>query len=155
MWCELDDQFWSNPKIVEAGNEGAGVFARLISDSAAHLTDGRIPETVALFVTGGDVDVLQRLVGLGLLEKQDDCNYLFPSHLRCNPSRDEAKATSEKRQSAGRKGAASRYGKSSGNGFRSPFREAQRCSLLYARTYAAVTGSRQRGREPRIAARVG
>lgn len=46
-WARLDDQFWSNPKIVAAGNESAGIFARALSYCAANETNGFVPMTIA------------------------------------------------------------------------------------------------------------
>lgn len=39
----LDDKFHSNPKIIEVGNAGAGLYARALSYCADQTTDGFIP----------------------------------------------------------------------------------------------------------------
>lgn len=39
-WTKLDDGFWMHPKILLAGNEAVGIFARCISYCGAYLTDG-------------------------------------------------------------------------------------------------------------------
>ncbi|MFN0092913.1 MAG: hypothetical protein ACKVWR_21975 [Acidimicrobiales bacterium] len=54
-WGALSDSFCDHPKIVAMGNEAAGLYARLISYSARHLTDGVIPLEIALsYAARGD-----------------------------------------------------------------------------------------------------
>ena len=43
-WVKLDDGFNSHPKILQAGNGAAGLFARAMSFSGQHLTDGFVPD---------------------------------------------------------------------------------------------------------------
>jgi len=49
-WARLDDQFAFNPKIVNAGNHVAGLFARSLCYATAHSTDGFIPESIVLLL---------------------------------------------------------------------------------------------------------
>jgi hypothetical protein len=65
-WGRLDDQFHSHPKVMEAGNEAAGVFMRLVSWCNAHTTDGFVPENVA--IQFGSRRLVEKLRGVGLLD---------------------------------------------------------------------------------------
>ena len=47
----LDDKFHSNPKVLEVGNEGAGVYARALSFCGDHNTDGFVPKNWAKTIT--------------------------------------------------------------------------------------------------------
>mgnify|MGYP001371796582 CR=1 FL=1 len=51
-WARLDDQFAFHHKVVKAGNEVAGIFARAICWSSANDTDGFIPDEIALLLAG-------------------------------------------------------------------------------------------------------
>ena len=56
-WFRLDDSFYSNPKVMAAGNAAVGLWVRCAAWSAAHLTDGEIPVDVAhSFGTRKDVN---------------------------------------------------------------------------------------------------
>lgn len=46
-WARLDDQFAFNPKVMAAGNEAVGVFARAVCYCSANETDGFIPDDIA------------------------------------------------------------------------------------------------------------
>jgi hypothetical protein len=61
MWAKFDDQFWSHPKILAAGNAAAGAFVRLVCYSSAHLSDGVIPaDAVRMIATDDEVETLVR-----------------------------------------------------------------------------------------------
>jgi hypothetical protein len=47
-WFRLDDSFDSHPKVIAAGNEAVGLYVRCGTYCARHLTDGYIPEHIAL-----------------------------------------------------------------------------------------------------------
>jgi hypothetical protein len=47
-WFRLDDSFHSHPKVIAAGNEAAGLYVRCGTYAAQHLTDGLIPEDIAV-----------------------------------------------------------------------------------------------------------
>jgi hypothetical protein len=51
-WARLDDQFAFNTKVVKAGNEVAGIFARAICWASANDSDGFIPDEIALLLAG-------------------------------------------------------------------------------------------------------
>jgi hypothetical protein len=42
-WFRLEDSFYANPKVMEAGNAAVGLWVRCSTWSAAQLTDGHIP----------------------------------------------------------------------------------------------------------------
>jgi hypothetical protein len=46
-WARLDDQFAFNPKIVAAGNDCAGLFARAVAWCSANETNGFVPMHIA------------------------------------------------------------------------------------------------------------
>jgi hypothetical protein len=53
-WARLDDDFYDHEKTKAAGNEAAGVYARMLSYSARHLTDGRVPYEIFRDFCEGD-----------------------------------------------------------------------------------------------------
>lgn len=69
-WAKLDDAMCFHEKVVEAGNAAVGVWARLISWSAQHLTDGVVPEHVAKLVAGESRGALRALEQAGLVRRQ-------------------------------------------------------------------------------------
>lgn len=97
-WAKLDDSFCDHPKVVAVGNAAAGLFARLMAYCARHLTDGHVPETVALMYAGADgPELLDRLVTAGLVERMA-CNpvtnrtgYRLPGYLDRNPTADDVR----------------------------------------------------------------
>lgn len=98
MWARLDDDFCDHPKVVAVGNAAAGLFARLVSYCARHLTDGHVPEAIAMMYAGADGQgLVERLVVEGLVQRSA-CNpvtnrsgYLLPGYLDRNPSADEVR----------------------------------------------------------------
>lgn len=108
-WAKLDDRFWSHPKVLGAGNEAVGAFARCLSYCGAHLTDGRVPEGVAVFIAGSPRKV-DHIVQSGLLERLPSGDLYVKDYAHYNPLRDQVEAEREKRQTRARKGAAARWG---------------------------------------------
>jgi hypothetical protein len=47
-WFRLDDSFHSHPKVIAAGNEAIGLYVRCGTYAAEHLTNGFIPEDIAV-----------------------------------------------------------------------------------------------------------
>jgi hypothetical protein len=84
-WAKLDDRFHVNGKIVAAGNAAVGLFARGISWSAGHETDGFIPEGVARMLESPDQGLVDRLLEIGLLERAEG-GYQIHDYLEFNPS---------------------------------------------------------------------
>lgn len=109
-WAKIDDQLFSHPKIIKAGNEAMGVWLRALSYCVAHSTDGQIASSVlAGFAGEGRFAALtQRLVKAGLLDRIGRDNYALHDFLEYQPSAAEAKERkkeiSEKRSAAGRIG---------------------------------------------------
>lgn len=112
-WAKLDDGFWMHPKVVHAGNEAAGIFARCLSYCGAYLTDGLIPESVALSIAG-DKQTLQQVLNAGLLEQLESGGLYVRDYADYNPLRAEVDDIREKRRIAGQKGGLARH--HNGNG---------------------------------------
>jgi hypothetical protein len=70
-WAKLDDGFWMNPKIIQAGNVGAGIFSRLLSYCARYDVD-RVHHDVLRLVSAGDQHTIQALTHAGALVKEPD-----------------------------------------------------------------------------------
>src|SRR5438105_2917276 len=87
-WTRLDDDFHSNPKVMQVGLEGAGLYARALSYCGHYLTDGFVPSEWAKMVSGKSKDLPQKLVRVGLWEQVEE-GYVIPGYLDLNPSRME------------------------------------------------------------------
>ena len=86
MWTKLDDTFWAHPKVMEAGNEAIGVFCRMLSYCARY-SDGEVPDDAANIISAG-TNALEQLAEVGLIERRK-ADWLIPSYLTYNPSRNE------------------------------------------------------------------
>ncbi len=53
-WFRLDDSFHGHPKVIAAGNEAIGLYVRCGTYAAEHLTDGFIPEDIAVLYGASD-----------------------------------------------------------------------------------------------------
>jgi hypothetical protein len=82
-WFRLDDKFHSHPKVIQAGNEATGLFVRCGTYAAEHLTDGYIPEHVALLYGSGEL--AETLVHAKLWRRTRG-GYKMPDYLDYNPS---------------------------------------------------------------------
>lgn len=102
-WAKLDDGFWMHPKVVIAGNEAAGIFARCLSYCGKYLTDGRVPDQVAVSIAGGKRP-LEHVVEHGLLVRLPSGDLYISDYAHYNPLRDEVEAKREQRREAGRRG---------------------------------------------------
>jgi len=69
-WARLDDQFWSNPKIIAAGNQAAGIFARALCYCSANDTDGFVPAPIGRQI-GGKGASIERLISARLWTKAE------------------------------------------------------------------------------------
>lgn len=83
-WTKLDDGFYDNPKVEAVGNEAAGAYARMLSYCGRQLTDGRVPDAKARYIT--KPSVLKRLVDHGFIERNGK-GWVIPDYLEFNPSR--------------------------------------------------------------------
>jgi hypothetical protein len=64
-WFAVDDNAWSHPKFVKAGNAALGLWLRCGAYAAQHLTDGVVPGVVVGMCKGTPAQV-RRLVEAGL-----------------------------------------------------------------------------------------
>lgn len=104
-WALIDDQSTFHAKVVKAGNSAWGACVRMITWSAAQLSDGLIPAHIAsLIANEGE---LKSLVGVGLLEPRVD-GYYIHDYLYWNKSAEEVRThkakVSEARSKAGKHG---------------------------------------------------
>lgn len=103
-WAKLDDGFWMHPKVLMAGNEGAGIFCRCLSYCGMYLTDGRVPQQVALQIAGSPRK-LKAVVDVGLLQALPHTgDYYIRDYAHYNMLRDEVEHRREQRREAGRRG---------------------------------------------------
>jgi hypothetical protein len=115
-WAKLDDGFWMHPKVVMAGNESAGIFCRCLSYCGAYLTDGLIPEPVAVSIAGTKAK-LESVINAGLLERValPDGTTTGAVYIRdysdYNPLRDQVEAEKEARKVKAQTAAAARWSK--------------------------------------------
>lgn len=84
-WFKVDDSFHSHPKVIAAGNEAVGLFSRCGSYAAQHLTDGFIPEEVALLY--GSRELAEVLVRTKLWRRVRG-GWKMPDYLDYNPSKE-------------------------------------------------------------------
>ena len=116
-WGLLDDKLHSHPKAIEAGLEAMGAWTLSKSHCHDYETDGVVSRAAALRICGGP-SVLKRvsaaLVRVGLWEAVDG-GWRFHDWLDWNESVENIRAAksglSQKRAEAGRRGAASRWGR--------------------------------------------
>lgn len=103
-WARFDDQMAFHAKILAAGNEPTGAWARMIAHCCAHLTDGKVPRSVALSIT--TPKVLAKLITVRLLDADGE-DFAVHDFLDWNPPSEEVKAkrlTDKLRKEASRKG---------------------------------------------------
>lgn len=101
-WFRLDDKSWGHAKVVAAGNAAWGALCRLGAWSSDHGTDGSIPMSVACLIASQDE--IDRLVAVGLLERETDVCLRIHDFLDRNPSARDTERTRKKRADAGRIG---------------------------------------------------
>ncbi len=88
-WFRLDDSFHSHPKVIAAGNEAIGLYVRCGTYAAEHLTDGFIPEHVALLY--GSAALADKLVRTKLWRRARG-GWRMPDYLDYNPSKESVQA---------------------------------------------------------------
>lgn len=103
VWVKLDDGFETNPKVIMAGNEAAGIFCRILAHCGRHLTDGKVAREVAVSIAGSKAKV-DHMVAIGLLDELHDGRLHVPDYLEYNPSSADVEAERERKQKAGRLG---------------------------------------------------
>lgn len=116
-WSRFDDSYYDHPKILEAGPAAERLWTRSIAWSNRHHTDGFIPASAVPVVNapaGSWRRLASRLVAVGLWESTNS-GYKIHDFLEYNSTSSETAAKdadkSAKRSEAGKKGAASRWGK--------------------------------------------
>jgi hypothetical protein len=98
-WFRLDDSFHSHPKVIAAGNEAVGLFVRCGTYAAQHLTDGFVPEHVALLY--GSAALADSLVKAKLWRRTRG-GWQIHDYLKYNPTREavenERKAAADRQR---------------------------------------------------------
>ncbi len=107
-WVKLDDAFFDNIKIIEAGRDARDLYIAGLCFCARRLTDGFIPEgQVPRLAADAGVEnapcLATKLLTVGLWESTEG-GYEVHDYLEYNPSRDEALALRQVRSEAGRVG---------------------------------------------------
>lgn len=107
-WVKLDDDFFSNPKVIRAGRDARDLYLAALCFCNRGLTDGIVPaealRRLAADAEIGDwVAAADRLVAVGLWEGCAE-GYLVHDYLEYQPSRERVQQTREVRADAGRKG---------------------------------------------------
>ncbi|EFC79172.1 hypothetical protein [Parafrankia sp. EUN1f] len=85
-WFRISDDAADHPKVVAAGNEAFGLWARLGAYAAKYLTNGFVPAAVAL--QRGPQELIDRLLAVRLLDPAEG-GWTIHDYLDHNPSRAE------------------------------------------------------------------
>lgn len=88
-WFKIDDGFHCHPKVLEAGNEAVGLYARCGSWASQQLTNGFVPTSIALLYGGRELAAA--LVDVGMWVPVDG-GWLMHDYLDYNPSKDQVQA---------------------------------------------------------------
>jgi hypothetical protein len=96
-WFKVDDGLAFHAKVVQAGNPAMGLWVRAGSWSAQQLTDGFIPQQIAL--TLGTKGQAATLVTVGLWALVDS-GYQIHDYLSYNPTADEVRADQARKHEA-------------------------------------------------------
>src|SRR3990167_2815867 len=106
-WVALDDGFFANPKILQAGHAAAGLYAMGLAYCGKYATDGFLPKA---WVAGHPRKLVSTLIARGLWQEVDG-GFRYPDYLEYN---DGKEAIEERRQRA-RDAARTRWGNARGN----------------------------------------
>lgn len=107
-WVSLLDDFHSNPKVIAAGLECAGLYARALSYCGDYLTDGFVPEEWLHGVVGRKRSLILKCVEVGLILEVKG-GYEIPQYLDYNPPKAYVMELRKKRSKSGQKGANKRW----------------------------------------------
>lgn len=91
-WFKVDDGMHSHPKILDAGNEAIGLWARCGSYCSHYLTEGFVKRDVALLY--GDMALVDVLVKVGLFEPVEG-GWQMHDFLNYNPTKEKVLAERE------------------------------------------------------------
>ncbi len=94
-WFRICDTLPFHRKILKAGNEAVGAWARMGSWCAKHLSNGAVSLEAAELIT--TPAVLDRLVVVGLLERSED-GFVLHDYLEYNATADEVEAERSKKR---------------------------------------------------------
>lgn len=113
-WLKIDDGEGMAPWVIQVGNEAYGVYVRLGSYCAQHLTDGVVPSPIAVMIAGdvngdGASRNLAVLELVGRISRDEIGTVTMPFYLEHNPSRAQAEADREARKAKAEKAAAARW----------------------------------------------
>jgi hypothetical protein len=97
-WFRLDQGFHSHPKIIAAGNEAIGLYARCGTYAAEHSTDGFIREDIAVLYGASDTgsrrnpgtgkpETLAETLVRTMLWRRTRGGWTMPDYLDYNPSK--------------------------------------------------------------------
>jgi hypothetical protein len=111
-WFRLDDSFDTHPKVIAAGNEATGLFVRCGTYCARHLTDGFIPEHVALLY--GSPELAESLVRAKLWRRVRG-GWRMPDYLEYNPSHQQVDTERAAKTERQRRWRQNNSGRKSGN----------------------------------------
>jgi hypothetical protein len=98
-WFRLDDSFHSHPKVIAAGNEAIGLYARCGTYAAQFSTDGFIPEDIAVLYGASDTgsrrnpgtgkpETLAETLVRAKLWRRARGGWRMPDYLEYNPSKE-------------------------------------------------------------------
>lgn len=93
-WVKLSDDWYDDPKIIAAGDDGALLWVKAVSWSARNLTDGLIPAELLprLILSPETPTIVSRLVNLGLFVEDISGGFRVANYLEYQPSREQVLA---------------------------------------------------------------
>ena len=97
-WVKLSDDWYDDPKIVIAGDDGTLLWVKALSWSARNLTDGHIPaELLPRLISSPEApSIASRLVDLGLFVEDISGGFRIANFLDYQPSRESVLSAREK-----------------------------------------------------------
>jgi len=93
-WVRIDDQFTDHPKLASVGPVAGWVYVSGLCYAARYLTDGFVPETIALRFAGSSPELLENLVKCSLWDRVNG-GYQIHDFLDYNPPASKVKAERE------------------------------------------------------------
>lgn len=112
-WLQVDDGEGDAPWVWDIGNEAYGVYVRLGTYCAKHLTDGLVPWGVALSYAGGKKSllVLEHAARIDFRghDREKPSAVFLPDYLQSNRSRAKVEADKEAKSEKARRAANKRW----------------------------------------------
>lgn len=111
-WVKVDEDFYDHPKFLELSAGAIGLWVIGLAYSNRYLTDGELTKRgLARAYPGADREKhAKALVTAGLWDATDD-GWQVHDYLKYQPSKAQVEAQRAERSAAGKKGAASRWGR--------------------------------------------